>query len=114
IDAGARSGTGSGHHAEEAAALIDVIDAGIGNIQSVVNMISRAGGMARVIQRPEDLAGSRKIILPGVGAFDKGITGLRERGFEEALREAVAGRAWLLGLCLGMHLLFAESEEGVL
>jgi glutamine amidotransferase len=94
--------------------VIEIVDPGLGNIQSLVNMIARAGGESRVARAPEELVERAKVVLPGVGSFDRGITALRDRGFDEALRAAVASGARLLGVCLGMQLLFESSEEGVL
>jgi glutamine amidotransferase len=94
--------------------VIEIVDPGLGNIQSLVNMIARAGGDSRVARTPEELVDRDKVVLPGVGAFDKGIAALRERGFDVALREAVANGARLFGVCLGMQLLLEGSEEGAL
>lgn len=94
--------------------MIEIVDPGLGNIQSLVNMIARAGGDSRVARTPEELVDRDKVVLPGVGAFDKGIAALRERGFDVALREAVANGARLFGVCLGMQLLLEGSEEGAL
>jgi glutamine amidotransferase len=91
---------------------IDIIDAGLGNIRSVANMVTRAGGEARVISTPDAVRQSKKLILPGVGAFDEGVGCLQRAGLIEPLRDAVSAGAGLLGVCLGMQLLFDESEEG--
>ena len=94
--------------------MIGIIDSGLGNIQSIVNMIAKVGGQSCVVRAPAEVAACDKIVLPGVGAFDKGTSALRERGFDVALRSAVEDGAQLFGVCLGMQLLFEGSEEGVL
>jgi glutamine amidotransferase len=86
-----------------------------GNLASVVRMIHKCGGNASIVPRPEGLAGFDKIILAGVGAFDYGMTCLRDGGWIEALNEAVMGRGVpVLGICLGMQLMCSSSEEGEL
>jgi glutamine amidotransferase len=94
--------------------VIEIVDPGLGNIQSLVNMIARAGAESRVARTPEELRDRDKVVLPGVGAFDKGIAALRERGFDSALHDAVANGARLFGVCLGMQLLLEGSDEGQL
>lgn len=93
--------------------MIAVVSAGIGNIASVRNMVAKAGGgEAAVVTDPEGLREARKILLPGVGAYDAGAEALGRNGLSEAIREAVARGARILGICLGMQLLFRSSEEG--
>ncbi len=67
--------------------------------------------MPRVVNRPEALRAAGGIILPGVGAFGDAAANLRAAGFEEPIREAAAAGKPLLGICVGMQLLFDESEE---
>ena len=85
---------------------------GLGNVGSVRNMLVRLGFAAEVSEDPDRVRTAHKLILPGVGAFDAGVGGLRERGLDVALVEAVAAGASLLGICLGMQLLLQGSEEG--
>lgn len=93
--------------------MIGVIDVGLGNIGSLLNMLDRVGAPARAITRVEDLAAARALILPGVGAFDHGMGRLRSSGLVPALEQRVLGdRVPLLGICLGMQLLGRASEEG--
>jgi glutamine amidotransferase len=87
---------------------------GLGNVGSVRNMLARLGIGAEVTGDPDRVRAARKLILPGVGAFDAGVNGLRERGLDEALREAVTAGSSILGICLGMQLLLQGSEEGSL
>jgi len=93
--------------------MISVIDCGLGNINSVIRMINKVGGQAKSITKPEELLKSEKLILPGVGHFDSGMTRLKENNLDQALIEKInQGNAPLLGICLGMQLLCSTSEEG--
>jgi glutamine amidotransferase len=92
---------------------VSIIDCGVGNVGSVANMIAKAGGGAQIIQDPGRLAEASRVILCGVGAFDRGMSRLTAGGWIDPLREAVIGRGVpLLGICLGMQLLCRDSEEG--
>jgi glutamine amidotransferase len=76
-------------------------------------MIERAGGRAVLSKSAADLTAESTVVMPGVGAFDAGMAALKERGFDEALRQiADEGEGRILGLCLGMQLLFDGSAEG--
>jgi glutamine amidotransferase len=76
-------------------------------------MITKAGGKASIESDPTILAKAEKIILPGVGAFDHGMSLLQNNGWVEALNEAVIGKSTpILGICLGMQLMCNSSEEG--
>jgi imidazole glycerol-phosphate synthase subunit HisH len=93
--------------------MIHILDFGVGNVRSIVNMIERVGGVAKLISNPRELSASTKLILPGVGAFDHGIACLREGGWIDALNEAVLERKVpVLGICLGMQLMCKSSDEG--
>lgn len=89
-----------------------VVDYGLGNLFSLTRAL-RAVGAADVAVSGERSAldAAEKVILPGVGAFGDGMAGLRERGLVEPLREFAASGRPLLGICLGLQLLFDESEE---
>jgi glutamine amidotransferase len=93
--------------------VISVIDYGMGNLGSILNMMKKVGAEARIAATPEEIAGSEKIVLPGVGSFDHGMRNLEERGLRPALEESVNRRGTpVLGICLGMQLMTASSEEG--
>jgi glutamine amidotransferase len=94
---------------------ITVVDYGMGNIGSILNMIKKAGGEAEASADPAAIASAAKLLLPGVGAFDNGMRRLASLGMVDALNEAVIARkAPILGICLGMQLFTRGSEEGTL
>ena len=96
--------------------MIHIVDYGMGNLGSMLNMFKRLGVQARIEADPEALRSATKLILPGVGAFDAAMSritavpGLREVLEHKALTE----QAPILGVCLGMQLLTNRSEEGSL
>ncbi|WP_299735202.1 imidazole glycerol phosphate synthase subunit HisH [uncultured Endozoicomonas sp.] len=95
--------------------MIAVLNYGMGNSSSILNMIRKAGGEARLCSSPSDLAVATAIILPGVGSFDNGMTKLEKSGLLYVLRQKVIDEGVpFLGICLGMQLLFDTSEEGLL
>lgn len=92
---------------------IGVIDIQIGNTFSLLSALTRAGYQADLIQDPKDLKERDLIILPGVGAFPYAMEQLRNSGFDAALKERHnSGRA-LMGVCLGMQLLYETGFEMV-
>jgi glutamine amidotransferase len=93
--------------------LIGVIDISIGNIGSVIAMLEHIGSRYCLIHTPSQLSNVEKIILPGVGAFDTGVTLLKDSGLYEAIQIAhKQNRQHILGICLGAQLLGSSSEEG--
>lgn len=93
--------------------MIGIIDYGMGNTGSILNMLRRIGAEGFIANEPSALRMADKIILPGVGAFDNAVTRLRESGFWSALHEeGLEKRKPILGICLGMQLLTRGSEEG--
>ncbi|MGY1424417.1 imidazole glycerol phosphate synthase subunit HisH [Lysobacter sp. A289] len=86
-----------------------LIDAGGANLGSVRYALERLGTQVQVTSRAEDIASAERVILPGVGAAAGGMARLRELGLVEVLRDL---RQPLLGICLGMQLLYDSSEEG--
>jgi len=91
--------------------LIAIVDYNMGNLASVKNAFDLLGEKVVVESDPEKLSSYDRIILPGVGAFGDAMEHLRDRGMDEAVREYAAGGKYLLGICLGMQLLFESSEE---
>ncbi len=92
--------------------MIAIIDCGIGNLRSVYNAFHAVGASAVVTAFPEDLAEARALVLPGVGAFGDGIARLVDRGFAQAIREAVRiHEKPVLGICLGLQLLAEFGTE---
>jgi imidazole glycerol-phosphate synthase subunit HisH len=96
--------------------MIVIIDYGMGNIGSILNMLKKIGApVAKISAAPKDIEQAEKLILPGVGAFDTGMQRLRETGLIPLLNEKVLqARTPTLGVCLGMQLLTKISEEGEL
>jgi imidazole glycerol-phosphate synthase subunit HisH len=93
--------------------VIVIVDYGVGNIGALLNMFEYLGIDAEASVDGENLARADKLLLPGVGAFDKAMTRLRSQNLVEPLNEAVLRRRIpVLGVCLGMQLLGRRSEEG--
>jgi len=91
--------------------MITIIDYGMGNLRSVQKAFERVGAQAVVINNPEALQDADALVLPGVGAFGDAMTNLRAAGLVGPILSAVGEGKPLLGICLGMQLLFEESEE---
>lgn len=91
---------------------ISILDYGMGNLRSVAKAVDRAGGEPVTTSDPRDATRAAAMVVPGVGAFGACMAGLREHGLDRGIREfAETGRP-LLGVCLGMQVLFDRSEEG--
>jgi glutamine amidotransferase len=90
-----------------------VVETSTANVGSVVNMCRRLGANPVVSGDPDTITTAEKLIVPGVGAFDTGMASLRKSGLAEALRLRANEKVPILGICLGMQLLFDSSEEGV-
>ncbi|MCC3377524.1 imidazole glycerol phosphate synthase subunit HisH [Cohnella sp. REN36] len=91
--------------------MIAIIDYGMGNLHSVSKAVERLGCEAVVTSSAEEILAADGAILPGVGAFGDAMRNLRETGLDRVVRELAASGKPLLGICLGMQLLFEESEE---
>src|SRR4051812_16456969 len=92
---------------------VAVVDYGTGNLDSVVRALQECGARAATTARDADLAAADAVVIPGVGAFGRGMALLRERGLVETLEEHVRRPGIpVLGLCLGMQLLASRGEEG--
>ena len=95
--------------------MIVIINYGLGNLNSIKNMLIRLGKEAVITSDPKEIMSADKIILPGVGAFDTGITNLEKLKLISPLNEAVLKhKKHLLGICLGAQLLLDTSDEGKL
>jgi glutamine amidotransferase len=90
---------------------ITIIDYGMGNLRSVQKGFEKVGFDARVTDDPVVAAQADRLVLPGVGAFQDCMDNLREGGFIEPILQHVASGKPFLGICLGLQLLFTESEE---
>jgi glutamine amidotransferase len=92
---------------------VAIVDYGMGNLDSVARATEECGGLSLVTSSAEEIGSAPAVILPGVGAFAKGIEQIRHRGLDEILDTHVRQRGVpVLGLCLGMHLLATRGEEG--
>jgi glutamine amidotransferase len=90
---------------------VAIIDYGVGNLRSVEKAFAAAGCVALVSDQESVLRAAERLVLPGVGAFAACMKALRARGFDELVRERVRVGTPLLGVCVGMQMLFEESEE---
>lgn len=95
--------------------MIAIIDYGMGNIASILNMFKRIGNRDVLLTKDADqILKADKILLPGVGAFDNGMKNLNESGLIPLLnKKALEDKVPVLGICLGMQLLTRGSEEGI-
>lgn len=91
--------------------MISVVDYGAGNLRSVVNVLIAIGASHRVVDHGRALVGATKVLLPGVGHFGQLARALDDRGLRGPLLTAVATGVPLLGICLGMQILFESSDE---
>ncbi len=91
--------------------MIAIIDYGVGNLFSLTASLKHLGAETIVTNKKEDIIAADKIILPGVGAFEDAIAKLRATGLVDTIVEETAKGKPLLGICLGMQLLFEESHE---
>ena len=91
--------------------MIAIIDYNVGNLHNLKNALDFQGLPNRIVREAHELDGADHIILPGVGAFRPAMDRLREAGMEPVVREKVAAGVPFLGVCVGLQLLFEESEE---
>jgi len=92
--------------------MITIIDYQMGNLRSVQKACENVGIAAKISSDPHEIAASEKLILPGVGGFGAAIAELRRRDLVEPIRDFVASGRPLLGICLGLQLLFETGYEG--
>lgn len=90
---------------------VTLIDYGVGNLFSVERALEYCGAKVTTTSAPDVVRHAPKLLLPGVGAFGKGIGQLMEKGLDLAIKEAVGRGSRLLGVCLGMQLLLDSSDE---
>lgn len=91
--------------------MIAIIDYGMGNLRSVQKGFEKIGAAAVVTSKPADLLTADRVVLPGVGAFRDCIHNLQQGGFVEPILQVIQQGKPFLGICLGLQLLFTESEE---
>lgn len=90
---------------------IAVLDYGIGNLRSAEKALLHLGAAARLVADPDEVAGARGVVLPGVGAFGPCAAALAASGLGDPARRAIDAGVPFLGICVGFQLLFEESEE---
>jgi glutamine amidotransferase len=90
---------------------VTILDYGAGNLRSVAKAFEHEGAETVLTADPAEARSAERLVLPGQGHFGQCMTRLREAGLEDAVREHVAGGRPFLGICVGMQLLFDESEE---
>lgn len=91
--------------------MIAIVDYGMGNLRSVLKAIEAVGGDATVVNNSEDIKKAKAIVLPGVGAFRDCMSNLAKLDLIDTLKEEIIKGKPYLGICLGMQILFTESEE---
>ncbi len=91
--------------------MIGIVDYNMGNLASVINAFKKVGADAKLESDPAKLENYDKLILPGVGAFGDAMAHLKHNGMDKAVKAFAASGKPLLGICLGMQLLFESSEE---
>ena len=94
--------------------MVVIVDYGMGNVGSIKNMLLKIGHEGRLSSDPDIVHQANKLILPGVGSFDRGMEQLKNGDLRNALDEAILNRKTpVLGICLGMQLMTRNSEEGI-
>ncbi len=93
--------------------LIALIDYDMGNLHSAEKGLQKVGATVKITDSPQVIADADAVVIPGDGSFDPAIGHLKERGLVEPIKNAIAQGKPFLGICLGLQVLFDESEEGV-
>ncbi len=91
--------------------MIAIVDYGMGNLRSVEKGFQKVGVEAKVTSNPKDIENARAVVLPGVGAFRDCIRNLTDLSLTEAISKSIQKGKPYLGICLGLQVLFSESEE---
>lgn len=91
--------------------MVAIIDYGAGNLQSVKKALDFLGYESVVTQDKDIIESASHVILPGVGSFGDAMASIRERNLEDVIKNAASGQKPFLGICLGLQLLFEESDE---
>jgi len=91
--------------------MIAVVDYGMGNLRSVSKALEKVGGRVSLTGDPVEVARADKVVLPGVGAFEKAMAHLGAAGLDEAVTASIEAGKPFLGICLGLQLLFETSYE---
>ena len=91
--------------------MIAIIDFGMGNLRSVQKAFEFLGFAAEIVEDPERLRGATHVVLPGDAAFGDAMRNLRSVGWDAAIAESIAAEKPFLGICVGLQLMFSESEE---
>jgi glutamine amidotransferase len=91
--------------------MIAIVDYNMGNLASVSNALKLIDAKADIVSNPNDLKKYDKVILPGVGAFGDAMQHLQQTNMQQAVKEFASSGKYLLGICLGMQLLFDQSQE---
>ena len=94
-----------------AAPLTAVVDYGAGNLKSVAKALARSGLEVEVTGDPVAVGRADGVVLPGVGAFADAMSSLRSKGLDRAIRDSIAAGRPYLGICVGLQVLFEESDE---
>ncbi|MCG6536027.1 MAG: imidazole glycerol phosphate synthase subunit HisH [Syntrophales bacterium LBB04] len=95
--------------------MITIVNYGLGNLGSIFNMLKKIGVASFITSDPEEIAKAQKLILPGVGHFDRAMERIAQSGLTDILdQKALIEKVPILGICLGMQLLTKSSEEGQL
>ncbi|MCO5215529.1 MAG: imidazole glycerol phosphate synthase subunit HisH [Thermomicrobiales bacterium] len=92
--------------------MIAIIDYGAGNLRSILRAIESEGGQATITGNPDEIIRADRVVLPGVGNAKAAMEQLISTGIADAVKEQAERGTPLLGVCLGMQLLFGEQEEG--
>ena len=91
--------------------MLTIVDYGVGNLFNIQRAFQSLGAESTISSDPKEIAASEKLLLPGVGSFEAGITALKESGIDEVVKEFSASGRPLMGICLGMQLMLSISNE---